>query len=85
MDVAVAYDISVRYGCVDSICPHHAITRLWHSHILYATVTAVAVGYNIPVRLRYVAMAYRKFCTPWKTIPPIAIFLVVADCLSAIS
>jgi hypothetical protein len=77
MDVAVAYDISVRHGCVDSTCSHHAIIRQWRPHILYATATAVAVGYNIPVRLRYVAVAYKKNCTPRKTIPPIAISLVV--------
>jgi hypothetical protein len=35
------------------------------------------VAYTFPVRLRYVAMAYRIFRTPRKTIPPIAIFLVV--------
>jgi hypothetical protein len=57
----------------------NATTRQWHSHILYATATAVAMVYNISVRLRYVAVAQRNLCTPQKTIPPIAIFLVVEE------
>jgi hypothetical protein len=35
------------------------------------------MAYRIPVRLRYVAVAYKNLCTPPKIIPPIAIFLVV--------
>jgi hypothetical protein len=45
---------------------------------LYATATAIAEAYTFPVRLRYIVVAYRNFCTPQKTIPPIAIFLVVS-------
>jgi hypothetical protein len=44
---------------------------------MYATGTTIAVAYTFPVRLRYIAVAYRNFYTPRKTIPLIAIFQVV--------
>jgi hypothetical protein len=37
-----------------------------------------AMAYKIRVHLGYVAVAYRIFCAPQNTIPPIAIFLVVS-------
>jgi hypothetical protein len=75
--LAVVYRISVRHGCDGSTYSHHASTRQWRPHILYVTARAIVVVYIFSVRLRYVAVAYRNFCTPRKTIPPIAIFLVV--------
>jgi hypothetical protein len=39
--------------------------------------TTIAMAYKIPVRLCYVAVAYKNLCMPQKTIPSIAIFLVV--------
>jgi hypothetical protein len=77
VDLVVAYSFCVRLGCYDSISPHRPTTCPWRPPILYATATVVAVAYTFPVRLRYVAMAYRNLCTSRKTIPPIAIFLVV--------
>jgi hypothetical protein len=38
---------------------------------------AVAVAYTIPVRLRYIAVAYIFFRTPLMLIPPMTYFLVV--------
>jgi hypothetical protein len=79
VDLAVAYSFCVRLGCYGSISPHRPTTCPWRPPILYVTATVVAVAYPFHVRLRYVAMAYRNFCTPRKTIPPIAIFLVVNE------
>jgi hypothetical protein len=75
----VAYTISGRHGCDGSIYLHHASTHRWRALFLYATAMVVAVAYTFPVRLRYVAVAYINFCMPRKTIPPIAIFLVVLN------
>jgi hypothetical protein len=41
------------------------------------TATTVAVAYTIPVRLRYIAVAYKFFCTPLMIIPPMTYFRVV--------
>jgi hypothetical protein len=77
VDLPVAYNFCVRLGCYGSFSPHHPTTCSWRPPILYATATAVAVAYTFLVRLCYVAVACRNLCTPRKTIPPIAIFLVV--------
>jgi hypothetical protein len=39
---------------------------------------AVAVAYTFPVRLRYIAVAYRFLRTPLMNIPPMTYFLVVS-------
>jgi hypothetical protein len=51
--------------------------------VLYATGMVTAMAYKIRVRLGYVAVAYRIFCAPQNTIPPIAIFLVVSGSIKS--
>jgi hypothetical protein len=55
----------------------HPTIALWRACFLYATAMAAAVAYTFPVRLRYIAMAYRILCTPLMSIPPMTYFLVV--------
>jgi hypothetical protein len=77
MNVAVAYNIYVRHRCDEPACPYHSTTCQWRPHILYATAMVVAVTYTFSIHLHYVAVAYRNFYTPRKTISPITIFLLV--------
>jgi hypothetical protein len=56
----------------------HPTNALLRACFLYATDMAAAVAYTFPVRLRYIAVAYKILCTPLMSIPPITYFLVVA-------
>jgi hypothetical protein len=58
----------------------HALRAHYTSSVhftLYAMTMTIVVAYKYTIRLHYVAMAYKNFCMPQKTIPPIAIFPVV--------
>jgi hypothetical protein len=50
---------------------------LWRACFLYAMAMAAAVVYTFPVRLCYIAVAYRFLRTPLMNIPPMTYFLVV--------
>jgi hypothetical protein len=55
----------------------HPTNALWGAGFLYAMAMAAAVAYTFPVRLRYIAVAYRILCTLLISIPPMTYFLVV--------